>query len=180
MTHLNVGTLAPFLIIFLAITAHEVGMATETRVIEITQTGCQFLQAEDTDLDFQPKQPEDCERINEETGDERLAAHQVLELSPGTYTFRVTNTDVPYELGFYLRAANKAVIPFSPRVSGGDLFMGDSQDYTVELTSGEYLYSCPYCRVPRCAGLASHAEWTQFTTHVLTSCPTVSPRSTGF
>ena len=120
----------------------------EPGVIELTQTGCQFLEPEGANHGFDPKRSADCKKINRETGAKRLADHKVLVLKPGRYVFRVSNVDVPYELGFYLRARERSLIPFKPRVSGSGLHMGEVQDYTIELSSGEYVYSCPYNPTP--------------------------------
>jgi hypothetical protein len=77
----------------------------------------------------------------------------VLELAPGTYTFRVTNDDVPYELGFWLRESdyqlgNPLHKLTKTSVSGGGLVEGTTQDYEVELEPGEYFYSCPLNPTP--------------------------------
>ena len=72
----------------------------------------------------------------------------MLVLKPGRYVFRVTNANVPYELGFYLRARERSLIPFKPRVSGDGLLMGQTQDFSIELSTGEYVYSCPYNPTP--------------------------------
>ena len=117
-------------------------------VIVLTQTGCQFLEPEGADHEFDPKRAADCEKINRETGSKRLADHKVLVLKPGRYVFRIANEDVPYELGFYLRARERSMIPFMPRVSGASLNMGETQDYPIELSTGEYVYSCPYNPTP--------------------------------
>ena len=117
-------------------------------VIQLTQTGCQFLEPEGADHKFDPKRAADCEKINRETGSKRLADHEVLVLKPGRYVFRVANVNVPYELGFYLRARERSLIPFKPRVSGGGLHMGETQDYPIELSTGEYIYSCPFNPTP--------------------------------
>ena len=124
------------------------------QVIHLTQTGCQFLESEDgIDRGFEPGSAEDCNRINAETGDRRLANAEILELAPGVYTFRVTNTDVPYELGFWLREAdyqlgNPLHKLTKVSVSGGGLDQGQTKDYMVELEPGEYLYSCPLNPTP--------------------------------
>jgi len=124
------------------------GAAQEAVVITLTQTGCQFTEPEGTDRGYTTHRPEDCKTINRESRDQRLATHQVLRLTPGRYVFRVSNVNVPYELGFYLRASNRALIPFAPRVSGGGLGQGETQDYAVDLSPGDYLYSCPYNPTP--------------------------------
>lgn len=122
-------------------------------VITLTQTGCQFVEPEGVDHDFAPHSADDCEEINARTGAERLAEAEVLHLEPGTYVFRVSNENVPYELGFWLR--DKDYNPSNPvhrltktSVSGGGLSIGETRDYTVELTAGEYVYSCPLNPTP--------------------------------
>jgi len=124
------------------------GLAQEAEIITLTQTGCQFTEPEGTDHGYTTGRPEDCKTINRKSREQRLAAHQVLRLKPGRYIFRVHNANVPYELGFYLRASNRALIPFAPRVSGGGLGQGETKDYAVDLSPGDYLYSCPYNPTP--------------------------------
>ena len=73
-----------------------------------------------------------------------------LSFSP---LFRVTNKDVPYELGFWLRESdydwlNPIHKLTKTSVSGGGLSLGTTQDYEVELKPGEYLYSCPLNTTP--------------------------------
>jgi hypothetical protein len=130
------------------------GVAAAQNVITLNQTGCQFLESENgVDRGFEPKSADDCNAINADTGAERLSEAKVLELAPGTYTFRVTNDDVPYELGFWLRESDYQ--PGNPlhkltktSVSGGGLVQGATKDYEVELDPGEYLYSCPLNPTP--------------------------------
>jgi hypothetical protein len=123
--------------------------AADAEVIDLTQTGCQFVEAENgVDHGFETTQKADCEAINAETGTERLASAKVLELEPGEYVFRVTNRNVPYELGFWLREAdyqlgNPVHKLTKISVSGGGLGTGQTKDYEVELAPGDYLYSCP-------------------------------------
>lgn len=126
----------------------------DPQVIELTQTGCQFLESENgVDHGFKTVQKADCEAINAETGQERLAQAKVLELEPGEYVFRVTNQNVPYELGFWLREAdyqlgNPVHKLTKTSISGGGLGTGQAKDYAVELEPGEYLYSCPLNPTP--------------------------------
>ncbi len=118
-------------------------------VIELTQTGCQFLESENgIDHGYTTTRQEDCETINAETGDERLAKAKTMQLKPGKYTFRVTNKNVPYMLGFYLRGDGVFNYATLPRVSGGGLTTGKTQDYTIELKPGSYVYSCPLNPTP--------------------------------
>ena len=130
------------------------GTAAAQEVVELTQTGCQFLESENgVDRGFMPQSAEECKAINAESGERRIAEAKVIELDPGTYTFRVTNTDVPYELGFWLREhdyelGNPLHKLSKTSVSGGGLTQGKTQDYEVELEPGEYLYSCPLNPTP--------------------------------
>lgn len=134
---------------FAALLATASAQAQEATVIDLTQTGCQFLEPEDgEDLGYTPSAKADCEAINAETADGRLAAHQPMELAPGKYIFRITNADVPYMLGFYLRGASLIDKALLPSVSGGGLHEGVTQDYEIELTEGEYVFSCPLNTTP--------------------------------
>ena len=123
-------------------------------VIELTQVACQFLESENgVDQDFVTAKAADCIAINERTGAERLAEAATIELKPGKYVFRVTNKDVPYALGFWLRERdynfrNPLHKLTKISVSGGGLVTGKTQDYAVELEPGEYLYSCPLNPTP--------------------------------
>jgi hypothetical protein len=123
--------------------------AAEPVIIELTQTGCQFIESENgVDHGYVTHAKADCDRINAETAVERLAQARTLELEPGRYIFRVYNRDVPYELGFWLRGASLLDRALLPSVSGGGLVTGASRDYDIELESGEYLYSCPLNTTP--------------------------------
>lgn len=46
------------------------------------------------------------------SGADRLAKARPLTLKPGSYIFRVTNKNVPYTLGFWLRSEGYS--PFTP------------------------------------------------------------------
>ena len=121
----------------------------EPTLIELTQTGCQFVESENgIDHGYQTTKKEDCEAINSKTGEERLSEAKVLQLKPGKYTFRVTNKNVPYMLGFYLRGDGVLGYTTLPSVSGGGLDMGKSRDYTIDLKPGKYVYSCPLNPTP--------------------------------
>ena len=123
-------------------------------VIDITQVACQFLESENgVDHDYTTMAKADCERINAESGEQRLAEAEILKLSAGDYTFRVTNVDVPYELGFWIREEdynwrNPVHQATKTSVSGGGLTAGTTKDYNVSLEPGEYLYSCPLNTTP--------------------------------
>ena len=123
--------------------------AAQATVIELTQTACQFVESENgVDHGYASTRKSDCETINESSGGERLAAAKPLELKPGKYVFRVTNRDVPYSLGFWLRGDGLVGRATLPSVSGGGLTTGTTQDYVVELKEGEYVYSCPLNPTP--------------------------------
>jgi hypothetical protein len=118
-------------------------------VIALTQVPCQFVESENgANRGFQSRRKEDCERINDKTGGERLAGAKPLELKPGRYIFRVANQSVPYELGFWLRGAGVVGRARLPSVSGAGLTRGTAKDYEIELVPGEYLYSCPLNTTP--------------------------------
>ena len=118
-------------------------------IVSLTQTGCQFLEPEQNyDHGFKTAQANDCVKINSETGAARLAQVKPIRLKPGRYTFRVTNANVPYQLGFYLRAANPVARAFKPKLVGGGIETGKTKDYTVLLTPGDYIFSCPLNPTP--------------------------------
>ena len=124
-------------------------LAAEPRVIELTQVGCQFIESENgVDHGFKTSQASDCEAINARTGEERLANAKTMRLKPGKYVFRVTNKNVPYPLGFWVRGDGVLNRARLPSVSGGGLTMGKSRDYEIDLKSGEYVYSCPLNPTP--------------------------------
>lgn len=118
----------------------EVAVEDGKNVIELTQAPCQFLESEGVNLGFESENANECREINQNTKATRVA--QPLSVPAGEYTFRVTNDGVPYEVGFYLRGAGLTGITL-PRISGGGLFDGDTQEYTIALAPGEYVYSCP-------------------------------------
>ncbi|MGQ0525835.1 MAG: hypothetical protein ACT4P8_19495 [Betaproteobacteria bacterium] len=123
--------------------------APPAKVIELTQLPCQFLESEGgIDRKYVSRSIRDCTAINEKTAQERLASARPLELQPGKYIFRVTNSSVPYELGFWLRGASAVSRVTLPSVSGGGLVPGKTRDYEIELKPGEYVYSCPLNNTP--------------------------------
>ncbi len=122
--------------------------AGEATVIDLTQTACQFVEVEGVDHGFTTSTKADCETINADSGAERLANSKTLTLKPGKYIFRVTNENVPYELGFWLRGSGLVNRATLPSVSGGGLTEGTTEDYEIELTAGEYVFSCPLNPTP--------------------------------
>jgi len=133
----------------LAIAGLQSASADGATVIDLTQTGCQFVESENgVDHEYTPKSAEDCKTINADTGDQRLAKAQPLKLKPGKYIFRVTNKNVPYELGFWLRGDSLIDRATLPSVSGGGLTTGATNEYAITLEPGEYVYSCPLNPTP--------------------------------
>jgi len=123
--------------------------AAAVQLIELTQVPCQFLESEGgKDRGYKSRSIKDCEAINAKTAKQRVAEARPQELKPGKYVFRVTNKNVPYELGFWLRGASVAGRVTLPSVSGGGLMPGKTQDYQIELKPGEYVYSCPLNTTP--------------------------------
>ena len=129
--------------------------AEDAKIVTLTQTGCQFLEAEHgKDRGYKTAKADDCEAINSRTGAQRLVEAGAMKLKPGTYIFRVTNRDVPYELGFWLRSKdydwkNPVHKLTKTSVSGGGLTTGKTKDYEVTLKPGEeYVYSCPLNPTP--------------------------------
>lgn len=119
------------------------------RVITLTQVACQFLESEgNTNRGYTTHAKADCDAINAKSAAARAAAARPLQLRAGAYVFRVTNRDVPYELGFWLRGATLVSRVKLPSVSGGGLALGKTQDYAITLEPGEYVYSCPLNTTP--------------------------------
>ena len=125
------------------------GLAADATVVELTQVPCQFLESEHgTNRGYKSMKQADCEAINAKTGADRLAQAKTIRLRPGKHIFRVTNRDVPYELGFWLRGDGALNRVRLPSVSGGGLTAGKTQDYEIVLERGEYVYSCPLNPTP--------------------------------
>lgn len=117
-------------------------------LITLTQTPCQFVESEGTDHGYESKSAAECKAINAEFGDKRVSASKVIKLKPGEYTFRVSNKNVPYELGFWLRGQGITGRATLPSVSGGGLTTGATKDYKITLKPGKYYYSCPLNPTP--------------------------------
>jgi len=129
-------------------------LAAGPTVVTLTQVPCEFIEAENgINHNFKTTKKADCDTINAATGEKRLEQAKPLQLKAGDYIFRVTNKDVPYMLGFWLR--EKDYNPANPidkltktSVSGGGLKPGVTRDYKVTLKPGEYVYSCPLNPTP--------------------------------
>ncbi|WP_432471690.1 hypothetical protein [Amphritea sp. HPY] len=124
-------------------------VAADPRVVVLTQQACQFIESENgLDRGYKSFSAEDCLTINRATSEQRLQQAKVLQLRPGKHLFRVTNEDVPYELGFWLRGHGVLGYATLPSISGGGLTTGKTQDYLIELKPGSYIYSCPLNPTP--------------------------------
>ncbi|WP_025899329.1 hypothetical protein [Sneathiella glossodoripedis] len=122
------------------------------QVVELVQVPCQFLGVE-SDHGFTSTQKSDCETINANTADDRLKDVAPMKLAAGEYVFRVTNKNVPYELGFWIREkgynwANPLHKLNKLSVSGGGMHEGKTIEYKVTLKPGEYVFSCPLNSTP--------------------------------
>ena len=126
--------LALIIVAGFGLAAQAVQAQAQEKTIELTQTPCQFLESEGgKDRGFKSAKSADCEAINGRTGKQRLAESKTIELKPGKYVFRVKNSNVPYELGFWLRGESLVDRARLPSVSGGCLTAGRTQDYAIEL-----------------------------------------------
>lgn len=123
--------------------------ASTPTVITLTQTHCQFVESENgVDHGYKSTSKADCAEINAKSGAERLAKSKTLKLKAGEHIFRVTNKNVPYALGFWIRGdglVNRATLPST---SGGGLTTGATKDYKITLKPGTYVYSCPLNPTP--------------------------------
>jgi hypothetical protein len=119
-------------------------LAAGPTIVELTQVPCQFLESEHgKNHGYKSTEKADCEAINARSRTTRLDAAKTIKLKPGKHVFRVTNRNVPYEVGFWLRGDGVLNRLSLPSVSGGGLTTGETRDYEVFLEIGEYLYSCP-------------------------------------
>ncbi|MBE9527932.1 MAG: hypothetical protein IME99_01695 [Proteobacteria bacterium] len=125
--------------------AAPLGAKEEATVVTLTQTPCTIIEAEVTPRRYVSNSIDDCVQVNSETASER--EQKVLRLSPGPTVFSVTNKDVPYPLGFWLRGKGLGRLTL-PSVSGGGLATGHTKEYAVDLVPGKYLYSCPLNPTP--------------------------------
>jgi len=135
--------------------AAQAGTDAEPTVISLTQVPCQFVESENNiDHAYKSSKKADCVAINEKSGMKRLEEAGPMKLKPGTYIFRVTNKNVPYDLGFWVRESdydwkNPLHKVSKTSVSGGGLKPGVTKDYKVKLEAGkDYVYSCPLNPTP--------------------------------
>lgn len=78
-----------------------------------------------------------------------------LDLAPGKYLFKVSNTNVDHEVGFVIQAAADAegdVMKTAVANSFGQAMIAEGESTTsgiVELKAGDYVYSCPLNPTPK-------------------------------
>ena len=126
----------------------ELQASGDATVIVLTQTPCQFLETEGVDHAYTSTKRADCMKINDASGAERVEKSEKLVLKPGKYIFRVTNKNVPYNVGFWLRGEGLANRAMLPNVSGAGLTEGKTADYEITLEEGDYVFSCPLNPTP--------------------------------
>ncbi len=131
--------------VFLGLVFSHYAHAEDPVIIELHQTPCTIVEAEEQPQTFVSKSTADCVRINRETAGKRT--FKVLRLKAGKTVFRVTNTNVPYDLGFWVRGQGISRLTL-PSVAGGGLREGATKDYVIDLKPGRYLYSCPLNPTP--------------------------------
>lgn len=116
-------------------------------MIELSHSGCQFVEPEGEAYYLYVTFPRDCPRELRRMARENRKINkkrniQTLTLKPGKYKFRVENVDVPYAVGFEiyeLKANGKK--KKKPIFSQGELLTGYHQVFEVELEEGNYVYT---------------------------------------
>ncbi len=134
-----------FAVIFLSLIISRHANAAGPVIIELHQTPCTIIEAEVSPQTFVSKRAADCIAINKKTAGKR--EFKPLRLKAGKTVFRVTNNNVSYPLGFWVRGRGVGRLTL-PSVSGGGLSTGATKDYVIDLKPGKYLYSCPLNPTP--------------------------------
>jgi len=124
--------------------AHN-ALSADPVVVKLHQTPCTIIESEVTPQTFVSSKAADCIRINKDTAGKR--PFKVLRLKAGRTIFRVTNNNVSYPLGFWVRGKGVGRLTL-PSASGGGLATGATKDYIINLKPGKYLYSCPLNPTP--------------------------------
>jgi len=111
-------------------------------VVLLSNAGCQLVEPEGQFLDIDVTFPRDCPRINRKSKKTRVPTIQTLTLKPGTYKFRVSNTNVPFPSGldiFKLKKNGKK--EKKPTFSKGEILAGYDEVFEIELKEGKYVYT---------------------------------------
>jgi hypothetical protein len=95
----------------------HIGRQSGVTVVNLTQTPCHFVEAEVDPQNYHSTKKADCVAINKQTVDKWK--FKPCRLRAGKVTFRVSNKNVPYELGFWVRGRGLGRVTL-PTVSGVD------------------------------------------------------------
>ncbi|MGB1547775.1 MAG: hypothetical protein ACPHIA_04485 [Alphaproteobacteria bacterium] len=115
--------------------------------IELSASGCQFVEPEGTAYYLYVTFPRDCprelRRLTRQMKKDKKERHiQTLTLKPGKYKFEVKNVDVPFAVGleiYELQSNGKK--RSKPIFSEGELLTGYHDVYEIELKEGNYIYT---------------------------------------
>jgi hypothetical protein len=110
--------------------------------LTLVQRPCRFEAAE-PGAAFDAQSAAACKAQNDATRDART--QRALRVPAGKLTIAVSSEQVPYELGFWLRAASSPDVAVA---QGGGVVPGVTKTYEVELAPGAYVYSCPLNPTP--------------------------------
>ena len=111
-------------------------------VLQLHQRACRIDEVEPDAL-FEAASADECRRLNLQQFAERRQV--VLRVPSGEVVIQVTNVDVPYALGFWLREEGD---PMSTLLSAGGIAEGATLELTTFLEPGRYTYSCPLNPTP--------------------------------
>lgn len=114
-----------------------VDRSTDPPTLRLSQAPCRFVEAE-PDADWQAVDAAGCRGVHQEQFDGR--GHRALRLEAGAWQIAVTNASVEHVVGLWLRSEDRSAPPL---VSSGGVAPGETLVWSVELTPGRYLYSCP-------------------------------------
>lgn len=125
------------------VSAEELGLLTRAEgrlALTLDLAPCRFAAAE-PETSTEPVS--DCRAWN------RVSAHdrtqRAIVVHPGTYEIVVRNEAFERGLGLWLRREDE---PSLPVIAGGGANLDGEARWSVELTSGRYIYSCPLSPTP--------------------------------
>lgn len=111
-------------------------------MVMLSNAGCQMVEPEGQFLDIDVTFPRDCPRINRKSKKVRIPTIQTLTLKPGTYKFRVSNTNVPFPSGLEIYKLKKnGKKERKPIFSKGEILAGYDEVFEIELKEGKYIYT---------------------------------------
>ncbi len=109
--------------------------------LNLTLEPCRFSPSEDGSVSTAGA--DHCRRANQVSFGER--SQRALLVTPGRWEIAVENAGFDRELGFWLRPESAQS---QPVVSAGGIARGATRVWTVDLTPGRYVYSCPLSPTP--------------------------------